>query len=110
LPSGAERTIMPRIDWRDVRAETAYLASPLVCGLWVVLVTATVAATTAGTKNIPIDRSPASAAIVRQATAKINAGLGCRQIAATASDPVPAASSARYHHAGELPCLVTTAT
>jgi len=67
------------------------------------------AASTAGTKSIPIDSTPASAASARQAAPKIKADLGHRRVTATASDPAPAASTARYHHAGELPCPVTTA-
>ena len=87
-----------------------HLAGSLVCGRGEVPAAATAAATTAGTKSIPTDRTPASAASARQAAPKINTGRGHRRVAATATDPVPAASSARYHHAGELPCPVMTAT
>jgi hypothetical protein len=71
------------------------------------LVAAAVAATTPGTKSSPIDRTPARAASARQTAPMIKGGLGRRPAAARASDPAPAASSATYHHAGELPCPPT---
>jgi len=48
-----------------------YLAASLVCGRWEVLAAAMAAASTAGTKSIPIDSTPASAASARQAAPKI---------------------------------------
>jgi hypothetical protein len=71
---------------------------------------AVTAATTPGSRSIPIDSSPARAASASKTVPVINVGLGHLPAENKASRATPAPKSATYHHAGEWPCPRTMAT
>src|SRR5262249_42062428 len=69
---------------------------------------AATAASTPGTSNSPIDRTPTRAAAVSSTAPVISMGTGHNRQAARANKRAEIPSIARYHQAGELPWALMT--